>query len=568
MNSKILICTKTTLPLAMLAFFCGCHKQEETPATPTPAASKPAIISAEKTSFDEVTAKLDRGGNLYVYLSTEQALSGLSAKMESISNFIGNLPGVPGAQTATIGKIFDFANAWLKDSGIEQISGVGMSSIAREPGFYYSKMVVHHYPGQNAGEIWTLMGKGPHPLKELDLLPEDTVMATFSDLDLPLAWTNLQKHLKQLDISAVTDGLEKWPEQFRKLTELDFDKVLDSLGGNYGMILTLDAEKKVSLPIPGAPMEIPSPGLAIIVKVNSDVIFDRVDALCKGNPLVVRVDNPDLKMRTVTVPIPLPVELRPSIARSGDYLLLATTDTMIQDMLAVKAGKKKGFKSTAEFARLSQGIPEQGNNLSLVADRFVRAMMQIQQQALTNNGTMSPAQVSTLQHAFNNGTNYSAYSVGVNDSEGWVGYANGSQTLQSAILPMVAGIGVAAALAIPAIAKAHQSTQNDTPIQPGNITPDRETVRYNNILKNLRLLQTAKLKWAGEKGKHKGDTVTLQDLASYLDKGPIKPVADEEYNPQPIGAQPTARLAHELDGHIAGSDITAPAAKKKEPAAT
>jgi hypothetical protein len=564
MNSKTLICAKTILPLAVLALLCGCHKEEVKPAAPSAASAKPAIVSAEKTSFDEVTAKLDKGGNLYVYLSTEQVLSGLSDKMASLSNLLGSLPGVPGAQTETIGKVFDFAGAWLKDSGIEQISGVGMSSIAREPGFYYSKFVVHHYPGKNDGEIWNLMGKESHPLQELDLLPEDTVLATFADFDLPLAWTNLQKHLELLNIPPVAAGLQQWPAQFNKLTGLDFDKVLASLGGNYGFIFTLDTDRKVSLPLPGAAMEIPSPGLAIVIKVKSDLIFDRVDELCKGNPLVMRVDNSDLKMRSMAIPLPLPLDLRPSIARSGDYLILATTDNMIQDLLAVKAGKKKGFKSTAEFARLSQGMPDQGNNFSLVADQFVKSMMEIQQQALTNKGAMTAAQVDALQHAFNHATNYGAYSVGANGPEGWEGSANGSQSLQSAILPMVAGIAVAAAIAIPAAVKARQSTTQNA----GAAAADPETAQYNSIIKNLRALQTAKQKWAEEKGKQNGDAVTLADLAPYLKNGPINPVADEEYIPQAVGTPPTARLAHDLHGHAAGSEVMAPAAKKKKSAAT
>jgi hypothetical protein len=458
MNSQKSIFAKAALPLAILSLLCGCQKQEQTPAAaPAAATPQPAIVSAEKTSFDEVTAKLDKGGNFYLYLSTEQALAGLSEKMGAFSNLLGKLPGMSGDQGETISKVFDFAGACLKDSGIEQISGVGMSSIAREPGFYYGKMIVHHYPGQDAGSIWSMFGKTPHPLQELDLLPESTVLASFADVDVPLAWSNMQKHLALLNIPAVTDSLQQWPAQFHKRTGLDFDEVLASLGGNYGFIFTLDEEKKISLPMPGGAMEIPSPGMAIIAKVNSDVIFDRVDEYCKGNPLVVRVDSPDLKMRTMTIPLPLPVDLRPSIARSGDYLLLATSDTLVQEILAVKAGKTKGFKSTAEFARLSQGIPDEGNNFSLVADRFVKSMMQIQQQTLTNKGVMTPAQIDTMQHAFHSGTNYGTYGVGANGPDGWEGIGNGSQSMPSMFIGGAVGIGVAAAVLVPTLIRAHQS---------------------------------------------------------------------------------------------------------------
>jgi hypothetical protein len=454
--------TLAVLPLAVLALLCGCQKHEEkTPVPATGAApGAAAIVSAEKTSFDQVTAKLDKGGNFYLYLSTEQVLNGLSEKLASVSNVMGSLPGLGGEQSQTVSKVFEFATACLRDSGVEQISGVGMSSIAREPGFYYGKLIVHHYPGQNAGAIWSVFGKASHPLQELDLLPETTVFATFSDVDVPLVWNNVHKHLRVLDIPAVNDSMQNWPAQFQKMTGLDFDKVLASLGGNYGVIFTLDEEKKISLPLPSGAMQIPSPGLAIVMKVNSDLIFNRIDELCKSNPLVVRVDGPTLKMRTFAIPIPLPLELRPTIARGGDYLFLATSDTLVQEILAVKAGKTKGFKSTAEFAKLSQGVPDEGNNFSLVADRFVKSMMEIQQQALTNKGTMTSAQLDSMQHAFHSGTNYGSYSVGANGPEGWEACANGSQSIQTALLGGAVAVGVVAAIAVPNFIKARQAAQH------------------------------------------------------------------------------------------------------------
>jgi hypothetical protein len=237
-------------------------------------------------------------------------------------------------------------------------------------------------------------------------------------------------------------------------------------------------------------MDIPSPGLAIVAKVNSDVIFNRVDELCKGNPLVVRVDTSDLKMRTMTIPLPLPLELRPSIARSGEYLILATSDTLVQDILAVKAGKKKGFKSTEEFARLSQGIPNEGNNFMLVSSQFIKSMSQIQAQALTNKGSMTSAQVESMQHAFNGGATGGNYSVGANGPEGWEGCANGSQSLQSAILPLAAGVGVAAAFAIPNLIKAHQAAHPAASAQNSSSTPNTPPASLSETVQNNQITPT------------------------------------------------------------------------------
>ncbi|MGA2174385.1 MAG: hypothetical protein ABSH38_05300 [Verrucomicrobiota bacterium] len=526
--------------LASLVLLGGCQKQQEI-APPAPSAPTESIVSAEKTCFDPVTAKLNRGGNLYVFLDTEGTMSGLSNRLAAFSNLMSSLPNIPGEGRANLGRVSEFLNDFVHDSGLGQISGLGMSSIAREKGFYYGKVVVFHHPGQNAGLIWSLFGKAPHPLRGLDLLPESTALAIFSDFDLPLAWTNIELQLAKLDIAGVAKALDQVPAQFHQQTGLQLDDVLRSLGGEYGLIFTLDEHKKITLPIPGSPLEIPNPGLAIVVKVNSDVIFNRVDEALNANPvvskLVGKVEDGELKMRTVTLPIPLPLDLRPSIARSGDYLFLATSDTLVRDLLAVKSGEKKGYKATDEFKKLSQGIPNAGNNFALVTGAFGNTISQVQQQALSSQqGGAQGAQ--SLKQLLNTGTNTYSYSVGVNGAEGWEGFANGNHSLQSVLLPVTAAAGLAAGIAIPNFIKARQTSQS------------------NAILDNLRRLDSAKEQWVLEKGKKPGDSVTMDDLAPYLGGKGIEQVVGEKYLIHPVGQPPTVRLAQDLSGHKAGSEIS------------
>jgi hypothetical protein len=527
-----------TLALAVAAILSGCQKQSESPSAP-PAPAKPALVSAEKTSFDEVTSKLNPGGNLYLYLSTEQALSGLSEKMGSLSNFAGSMPNMPADNQQNIGKVITFVENFIKDSGVEQISGLGMSSIAREPGLYFTKSVLHHYRGQDSGLIWSAFGRSGHPLPELDLLPDTTAMAFFSDLDVPLVWTNVQQEINQLDMPQVSASLAQWPAQFHKMTGLDFDAVLASLGGNYGIIFTLDKEKKISVPVGGQVLEIPSPAVVIVARVKSDIIFDRVDQTMKNNPLVVRVEKPDLRMRTMNIPLPLPLDLHPSIARSGDYLLLGTSDAVVQEIVAVKSGQKKGFKASDEFKRLSQGMPESANNFSILTPAFGQLMTQIQGQILSQNKSMSPGQGAALRKMFAGNTNATAYSVGVNGPEGWEGFANGNQNIQALIVPAIVGsAGMLAAIAIPNFVKA------------------RGTAQYNTIINNLRLLDAAKQQWTLEKQREIGNPVSMDDLKPYLPPNGLKSVAGEEYIPHAIGTPPTARLTQGINGHAAGSEIS------------
>jgi hypothetical protein len=284
------------------------------------------------------------------------------------------------------------------------------------------------------------------------LLPESTALAFFSDFDLQMAWTNANRLFTGLGIPGTADALRQAPAQFNKLTGLPLNDVLQSLGGEYGIIFTLDEHKKATLPVPGHPLEVPNPGLAIVIKVNSDLIFDRVAEVLKDNPLVTKVDGPDLKMRTVNIPLPISLDVRPSIARFGDYLVVASTDTLVRDIIAVKSGKDKGFTSTDEFKKLSQGIPDRGNNFALVTSAFSRTMVRVHDEF----ASQAAADGHPVPQIFSGQTNSFSYSVGVNGSQGWEGFANGNQSAQSLLVPSVAAAGAVAAVAIPNFVKARE----------------------------------------------------------------------------------------------------------------
>jgi hypothetical protein len=99
-----------------------------------------ASSGVEKTSFEAVTSRLDPGGRFFLYLSTEQWLAHLSDEVGQLRQFVFSLPGFGAGPQAQIGKLFDLVTQLIKHSGIEQISGVGASSIAKEPGFYRNKL--------------------------------------------------------------------------------------------------------------------------------------------------------------------------------------------------------------------------------------------------------------------------------------------------------------------------------------------------------------------------------------------------------------------------------------------
>src|SRR5262249_11442647 len=185
---------------------------------PTTAVFPQTQSSAVKNSFQEVTSHLDPGGDLYVYLSTEEWLKGLSAQVNQIRDVVNAVPNTSAADKQNQALIFGLLANLVKHSGVEEISGFGMSSVAMEKGLYQTKAMLHHYRGNNTGYLWSMFGSRAHALDGLDLLPNNTAFAWFSDLDLPLFWSFLNKEIEQSGIPDARQMMQGIGDQFVKMT--------------------------------------------------------------------------------------------------------------------------------------------------------------------------------------------------------------------------------------------------------------------------------------------------------------------------------------------------------------
>jgi hypothetical protein len=482
--------------------------------------------SAEASSFKAVAAHLDPGGNFFLYLSTEQWLTGLSDKIAGFQQIFEGLP-MGGQERAEVGRVIDLVTSLVKHSGVEDISGVGMSSLATEKGLYRNKSILHHYEGKDTGFLWSLFGKKPHALAGLNFLPETTAVAGFGDLNLPLLWKALQEESSRAGIKEVEQFFREFPAIFESHVGLKFDDVVNSLGNEYGVVLTLDEKKQVALPFPPGGLEIPEPGLMLVVKVKDNLVFDRVDQLLKQDQnlssMVTSVNKEGLKMRTLTMPLPLPLPLRITLARSGDYLFLATTDSLIEEALAIQKGEKPGFKGTEEFKRLAKGLPEQGNQFLVLSKKFGETIVRLQTSVLKSNPMLSGDAKTWLQTMLNGGAVATAFNVSSVTEEGWVSVGNGSKDLRAAVLmPLaVVPVGMMAAIAVPNFVRARSMAQS------------------NVCINNLKQLDGAKEQWALENKKKDGDEVKMSDLVpSYIKSEPRCPAGGGSYILNAVGTNP------------------------------
>ncbi len=449
--------TKISLLLACVtsAFLVGCDSKPgggggagtaTTPVTP-----------ARQTSFAAVTSQLDPGGTVYGYLSTEQWLAGLSTNITELQELIVGLPEVSRQDAKNIGLVFDFLSKCAAKSGIENLNGVGLSAVQLTPELFRTKLVLNH----GAGPLWDLFGAKPHALTGLDLLPANTAIAGFGDMDLAALWSTVEDDLREAGVPELREALEQWPVEFEKNTGLAWTDLLGSLGNEAGFVLTLDDAHRISIPIEKQSLEIPAPGLMLVIKVNNDLLFDRLSQELKKNEQTKFTDAEGLRMYVMPLMIPLPAELQITLARAGEYLFVATTPTLVTDALAVRAGKLPGLKQSAGFQALQKFAPSTGNSFSYVDQRLSQLIMDVQKQVITANAKLKPGQMELFEKLLWGRPPGFGFSVSSHQPTGWQTVSVGNQDSSASLVAApVAGAAIGAAMVLPALAKAKEKAQS------------------------------------------------------------------------------------------------------------
>lgn len=535
----------------------GCSKETEQPA-PTPASqSAPAPPAsstqqasssstrqtpAEANSFYLVMEKLDQGGQVYAYLSTEQWLTGVSGKLDGLkSALIENIPAST-EERAQIDKGVAAAIRFIRNSGMEDISGIGFSGFAVEKDLHRSKFIIHHYPGKGNGFGWSVFGDEPGELEGLRLLPATTAVASSSKFDLPGLWAAIEAEVKAAGFPQADEQLNQAKGMFAMMTGLDFEKFLGSLGGEYGLAITLDKAQPVQ--IPGEQVTtIPRPDILIFSTVNDTMVFDRLISMAKAQEMPILEDESNgVKTASMPVPIPIGAEYKLTVASTKGLLLIGTSPTIVQDALSVRAGDKPGLTSTPEFKELAQGIPMEANSFSYVSKAFGVEYMNFQMKTMELNSASSDIPMPLVRKMLESFSKPAAsFGTFRNTEEGWMWSGNSTTptATQFAAAAVVAPAGLLAAIAIPNFVKA------------------RSTAQRNTCIAHLKQIDGAKQQWAIDNKKNGADIPTKADLyglTMYLKREPTCPNGGV-YTINPVNADPTCShgKGHTLNPHSQSS---------------
>jgi len=226
-----------------------------------------------------------------------------------------------------------------------------------------------------------MFGIKPHSLDALDLLPSDTVIAGFSDIDAIGIWNWISSELEKCGIPEVQHGLVKLIKSANN-NGIDINKILSSIHDEIGIVVTMSKDRKTSVPLGlNNSVEIPEPAFMIAIKVKDNTIFDLIQSKTvipgsKQLSLALRVDSEEEKSLIFKMGIPFllgPV----TIVQTNDCLFIGSNVKIISDALAVRSGKAKGLKNTTEFQSLTADIPLTGNGFKFINPRVSNIISEI-----------------------------------------------------------------------------------------------------------------------------------------------------------------------------------------------
>jgi hypothetical protein len=325
--------------------------------------------SAVDNTFWETTEKLDHGGEAFAYLHAEKITA---AVLQFIAGLEKNLPPAPEAEQAKRTQAFALINGMFKSYGLEEISGLGFSSFTLKPGLHRNRVVIHHRPGRNKGLIWNIAGRAPHDLGEIEMLAHDTALAFVADYDIEKMVNWIGEQGMKMTGQQAGQGLDV-VKMGLAAAGIDYDRLLKSYGGRIGFIVTLDPEKRVSLPAGQSQLSLPEPGMAILLKVNDTYLFDLIKGKAVPGGQARFKDEAGVK-KIAFSRLPMPIPLEPVIAQKGEWLIAASFVSVADALLDDRSRK---LADSDDYKALAYKLPRRGNGFGYVSPMVPRLLAQV-----------------------------------------------------------------------------------------------------------------------------------------------------------------------------------------------
>jgi hypothetical protein len=324
--------------------------------------------------FEAVASRLDRNGTFFSYTDTEPLVRGMKGLISDIGKQLGassELKDVPGKVDRTLNLL-----------GIDQITAFGMSLANRKDGHVQVKSYLKL---AQASGLYKQDAETKKPLRLTSYGPPNTQIA------LVTRWNPSQLWETGLEIVGL------WaPEEFRqklasdikewKLAGVEAEKVLGGLGRELLVAVLFDPEQTMALPLPDVKLEVPKPGLLVMVELRDPALADAIKKASAEAADGAKFEKGEKTLEgwdLLHLPVQSDVEAwaKPVLAISSEVVAFSLQEVDLAR--AVQARKDgKDFRSTPGYQSLGNGLPENHQGLFYVSPLVPQALRSIGEKVL------------------------------------------------------------------------------------------------------------------------------------------------------------------------------------------
>jgi len=315
-------------------------------------------VAAQADSKQPIIGKyLNPGGDFYLFLDSGKWVEKFKLM---VANFEATAEAMmPEDGQEGLGVASHFVEAFLRDSGVQDLGGFGASSVKLAEDLHHNRLFVQYPTGGPKGFLWEAFSGKNQPLAFTQRLPANTALARWGVIRPQPVWEWIKSTIKASGSAAVADAFQEAMAELEQ-EGIELERCLASLTGGIGAVITYDPEHLVKLPIDRNGMvEIPAFAGALVVEVKDDTLFDLIGKkLAEKKHEFERVEKNGV--RALLFPEEViddsGLSFRVTIARFENFLVLSSSDKLVET-LAAKTG---GLVATPHFKRCQQAMPQAG----------------------------------------------------------------------------------------------------------------------------------------------------------------------------------------------------------------
>jgi len=432
----------------LLMVLTGCAKQEEKSAVTAPEPPKPPTVELVKNEeqsrhFLAVNRHLELGGTLYGYVDVDGDANKVAGGLQDLLGQIAvKQPMVAPYAKQDWTEIFQLL-------GLDDIKAMGVSSVPDGHGYFRNRAFFYTPDGRH-GLLAGLGGK-PAPFAYVKLAPAATDFYAESEIDLPVLYQTIRQVIAKISGEPASNQLEATLQKAGESASLSVLNLIYGLKGHAAMVLCLDPQRNLRLPVPPYGVNLPAFSLLICI----DGVGPVLEPMLAKSPAFKLTQTATQHIYELVQPLPLP-GISPVFVREGSTFYVATS----REFLTQCREQKTGLAETGPFRRALAQVGTEGNGLTYVSPQFFTRIRQVE-----SLNPMLPEESRSMLHmvmAKLPTPDQPLVTVRSNLPDGILvrSHLNRSMKQQLAMVALYpVSVGLVAAMAIPAFQKVRQASQ-------------------------------------------------------------------------------------------------------------